>query len=298
MFESLLWSLTFRPYVTIFLFAFLALSYFEQGALRTLLWLLTGYLIAFAAEWSSINHGIPFGWYAYNAPALTNDLMVLGVPFFDSLSFSFLSYVSFSFAQFFMSPLWIRPWDVQRVTSREIRNGAGALILGSVLMVITDLIIDPIALLGRHWTLGDIYHYPEPGLHFGVPLANYAGWFVVAATTLWINQRLDEYLVRTVRRTPTPAKDRRVPLQGLLAPLFWTGIVLFQLAITVGVGASGNPGIDRERLMLQALTGAFMVLPILTLAALQLAKPSNRASTSEIAVWRQENGAEAPFDTE
>ncbi|MBM4199841.1 MAG: carotenoid biosynthesis protein [Gammaproteobacteria bacterium] len=291
MFESLLWSMTFRPYVTVFLLAFLALSYVEQGLMRTVIWIFTGYLIAFTAEWGSINYGIPFGWYAYDAAALAHDLVVCGVPFFDSLSFSFLSYVSFSFAQYLQSPLLIRGFDVQRVTLRATRNSPLTLLLGSMLMVVTDLIIDPIALQGRYWALGEIYHYPEPGIHFGVPLANYGGWFVVAILTLWLNQRIDEYLTRN----PGPGRGStvllNVPAQGLLAPLFWTGIVAFQLKVTLDVGLGGNPEVDRDRLLLQALTGAFIVLPILVLALLQIIMPSRQAHAADIAQWlREGNG--------
>jgi len=120
--ESLLWSLTHRPYVTLFMVFFLALSWREQGWLRTKLWVASSYLIALSAEWGSINHGIPFGDYTYHYEALRHDLVVLGVPFFDTLSFSFLSYVSFSFAQFFMSPLSVRGWDVR--TGDLQRNSA------------------------------------------------------------------------------------------------------------------------------------------------------------------------------
>ena len=289
MFENLLWSLSFRPYVTVFMLAFLALSYLEQGWKRTFLWMVSGYLVAFLAEWSSINHGIPFGWYSYHAPALTRDLVICGVPFFDSLSFSFLSYVSFSFAQFLLSPLWKQGWDVQRITSRETRNGPATLVLGAVLMVVTDLVIDPIALQGRFWALGEIYHYPEPGIHFGVPLVNYAGWFAVALVTLWVNQRVDAYLFRQGAPPHRPERvTRNLPGQGLFAPLFWTGIVAFQLKVTVDVALSGNPEVDRDRLLLQAFTGSFIVLPILTLACTQIFSPSRRASAAEIAQWQQE----------
>ena len=42
-----------------------------------------GTLIALAAEWGSINHGIPFGVYTYHYDALSQDLVILGVPFFQ-----------------------------------------------------------------------------------------------------------------------------------------------------------------------------------------------------------------------
>lgn len=288
MLESLFWSLHFRPYVTFFLLAFLSLSCLEQGWRRTLLWMATGYLIAFTAEWSSVHYGIPFGWYSYDAAALTNDLLVCGIPFFDSLSFSFLSYVSFSFAQFLLSPLWIRGWDVQRVTFRDTRNASTTLLLGSVLMVVTDLIIDPIALQGRFWALGEIYHYPEPGIHFGVPLTNYAGWFLVAIVTIGLNQRLDEALGNRERRGGRSCSRWQLPGQGLFAPLFWIAIVLFQIKITLDVALSANPEVDRDRLLLQALTGAFIVLPVLSLAAVQLFAPTRRAHPAEVAQWLRE----------
>ncbi len=74
---ELLWSFTFRPYVTLFLLAFLALSWLEQGWLRTIIWMVSGYLVAFVAEYCSTQvNGIPFGWYVYNYEALSNDLVI------------------------------------------------------------------------------------------------------------------------------------------------------------------------------------------------------------------------------
>ncbi|MGZ8243273.1 carotenoid biosynthesis protein [Methylomagnum sp.] len=273
MLEQLLWSFVHRPYVTLFMLFFLLLSWLEQGGRSTGLWVLTSYSVALAAEWGSINHGIPFGVYVYHYEALQNDLVVFGVPFFDTLSFSFLSYVSYSFAQFFLSPLSIRGFDVRRVTSDSLRQSWAVLLLGAFLMLVVDLIVDPIANLGKYWFLGDIYHYPDPGIHFGITFANYCGWFVVAATTIFINQRLDRYLA-----TSKPALNRRgdFPCLGLFAPCFWAGIVLFQLGVTYWVAFSGQPGLDAARVQLQAVAGTYILAPILLLAAMQLAKPSNR----------------------
>ncbi|MGZ8218690.1 carotenoid biosynthesis protein [Methylomagnum sp.] len=273
MLEQLLWSFVHRPYVTLFMLFFLLLSWLEQGGRSTGLWVLTSYSVALAAEWGSINHGIPFGVYVYHYEALQNDLVVFGVPFFDTLSFSFLSYVSYSFAQFFLSPLSIRGFDVRRVTSDSLRQSWAVLLLGAFLMLVVDLIVDPIANLGKYWFLGDIYHYPDPGIHFGITFANYCGWFVVAATTIFINQRLDRYLA-----TSKPALNWRgdFPCLGLFAPCFWAGIVLFQLGVTYWVAFSGQPGLDAARVQLQAVAGTYILAPILLLAAMQLAKPSNR----------------------
>ena len=272
--EQLIWSLTYRPYVTLFMIFFLLLSWLEEGWKRTALWVLSSYTIALAAEWGSINHGIPFGYYVYHYDALANDLLVFGVPFFDTLSFSFLSYVSFSFARFFMSPLAIRGLDVQRMESLAVRNGWPTLVLGSVLMVVVDLITDPVANLGRFWFLGDIYHYPDTGVHFGVTFANYCGWFAVALATLFVNQRIDEWLITRDGGKPQLAD---LTCKGLFAPCFWAGIVLFQLGVTWWLALGHNPGLDAGRVTLQAVTGSYILAPILLLAVMQLVKPSNRA---------------------
>lgn len=286
---ELLHSLVFRPYVTIFLLAFLALGWMEQGKLRTLIWLVTGYFVALAAEWGSINHGIPFGIYVYHYDELKNDLIVFGVPFFDSLSFSFLSYVSFSFAQYFMSPLWAEGFDLQRVTPRETRNSASVLFLGAMLMTVLDLVIDPLAHLGRHWFLGDIYHYPAPGVHFDVTLANYMGWFIVGWVIIFINQRIDRLLAWREFKLKRHPRIPHVPFKGAFAPLFWAGIALFMLGITYYLAWAEGSGVeDRPRVQLQALTGTFLILPILVFALLQRFKPANMAREDDVRTWLAE----------
>lgn len=293
--SGLVWSFTHRPYVTLFLLAFVALSWLEQGRLRTLVWVITGSLVAFAAEWGSINHGIPFGFYVYNYDALSNDLVIAGVPFFDSLSFAFLSYVSFSFAQHFVSPLWTRGWDVQRVTTRRARNSGTVLFLGACLMVIIDVIVDPVTHHGKHWFLGEIYYYPAPGYHFDVPLANYAGWFVVGWTTILINQRIDAWLASRELRTGKLPVLRHLPAKGLFAPLFWAGIVLFQLGVTAWLGwgydladVAGDKAAWQKGLRLQFLAGCFVVAPVLVLAAAQLARINREADPALVDQWLDE----------
>ncbi|MCA8914815.1 MAG: carotenoid biosynthesis protein [Planctomycetes bacterium] len=287
---ALFYSIWHRPYVFVFLLAFLAFSWMEQGKLRTGIWLVTGYLVALTAEWCSVNPAIriPFGYYVYHDDVLANDLAIFGVPFFDSLSFAFLSYVSFSFAQFFMSPLWRRGFDYQRVTSRGIRNSPVTLLLGAALMMVIDIIVDPVAHLGRHWFLGDIYHYPSPGYHFDVTMANYAGWFVVGWVIIFINQRVDAFLANRELASGRELKLPYVPAKGLFAPLFWAGILLFNLGVTAWLGWAYDPGdleFDAAEVRKLFLAGCFVVGPILLLAAIQLLKPANRPSYEDVTAW-------------
>ena len=269
--EQLVFSLIHRPYVTGFMVFFTLFSVIEQGWLRTILWVVSSYLIALAAEWGSINHGIPFGDYQYHYDALQNDLVVWGVPFFDTISFSFLSFVSLSFATFFLLPIVGRGLNLSLKNNDQIRESWTALILGSFLMVVIDWIVDPVANLGEHWFLGKIYDYPAPGVHFGVTFANYCGWFVVALLTLsvncWISKKLRQAGLHRPDLEPRAGS-------AFFAPLFWFGIVGFQLGMTWWLALSRPEGLDADRTMLQAVTGSFILAPILALTVIQIFKAS------------------------
>ena len=60
-----------------------------------------------------------------------------------------------------------------------------------------------------------------------------------------------------------------------MAP-FWMGITGFQLGVTYWVALSDQPGLDAGKTLLQAVTGSYLLAPIVVLAVLQLVKPANR----------------------
>jgi putative membrane protein len=182
----LLGSLWLRPYV----FALLGLHLVGAAALlgwrRTAAFTVITWGIAFLAEASSIRTGIPFGWYYYVPTTIDRELWIAGVPFFDSISFPFLLASSYALAWWLLSDDGAGNAGEDRwVRSRP--RPIGHLMLGTVLFVLADVIIDPVALRGDRWFLGRIYGYPEPGLYFGIPVANFLGWGVVglAATALY-----------------------------------------------------------------------------------------------------------------
>lgn len=291
--SELLYSLVARPYVVLFLLAFLALGWLEQGKLRTLIWLVSGYLVALIAEWGSINHGIPFGYYAYHYDVLEQDLLILGVPFFDSLSFVFLSYASFSFAQFFLSTHWRSGFNVQRVTLRATRNSRLAGFMGAFFMMVLDWITDPVAHLGKHWFLGDIYHYPEAGWHFDVTFANYIGWFFVGWVIIFINQQVDKLLSQREMSHDRSLQLVYLPGKGLLAPLFWFGIAAFVLTITAWLGWGYDlaqvPKEQQEYFNAETrklfMASAFIIAPIALLACVHLLRHENQPSPEQCLAW-------------
>jgi putative membrane protein len=143
------------------------------------------------------------------------------VPFWDSLSFVFLSYFS-----------WIAAasWFDARHPSRALMRRRTA-VLGGFLMMLLDVIIDPLTLLGDRWFLGRIYYYPDGGSYFGVTLANFAGWWFVGSLTLWITQRL---ALKGGMASARWAKLSRRDGWGVWG--VYGGIMAFNLAITAWIG--------------------------------------------------------------
>ena len=54
--------------------------------------------------------------------------------------------------------------------------------MAALFMVMVDMVVDPLSVRGDRWFLGRIFWYDPPGPHFGVPISNYLGWFLVAAS--------------------------------------------------------------------------------------------------------------------
>ena len=249
-------TLLLRPYVFLFLACYLVLATWQFGAGRALAFLVTGYLVAWLAELSSINTGFPFGWYIYIPATLDQELWVAGVPFMDSLSYVFLAYASYSLALLALCPGRWERWRFFLETDSPLLYSWRSTILGAVLMTTLDVVIDPVALRGYRWFLGQIYGYPEPGWYFGIPLANFAGWLLVSLILIRLLQVLLAHL-------PAGAfwdwGRQNFPGQGLLGPGLYFGILAFNLIITLWIGETPL-----------FLVGVFIYFPFLTWLGLKL----------------------------
>lgn len=224
-------TVTMRPYVFAFFGAFLLVCVPHVGWRRALTFTLAGYTIAFGSEWLSINTGFPYGWYYYIDTTSCRELWIAGVPFFDSLSYVFLAYCSYATALFILSPLKAWRWNLATLETRRIRRSFPALLLGGFLQTFLDIVIDPVALQGNRWFLGQIYGYREQGLHFGVPLSNYAGWLLtsfclIAAFQLIDARRLDEKSAGLVR----------IPFHSLLGPFLYLSVLVFNIVMALVIG--------------------------------------------------------------
>jgi uncharacterized membrane protein len=163
-----------RPYVVGFLVFFLVAGTRDLGRVRTLGFLLWGFLLALGAELASTRVGVPFGLYHYTGETAGLELFLSNGPFFSPLSFPFLAYASFCLARQALGPGWAR------TRGSRLRTVA----LSGVLMALLDVVIDPLAVRGGRWFLGHLFTYPEGGVYFGVPLSNFVGWFLVGWATV------------------------------------------------------------------------------------------------------------------
>ncbi|HZP43077.1 MAG TPA: carotenoid biosynthesis protein [Candidatus Binatia bacterium] len=241
-------TVVLRPYVFVFLAVYLFAAVTKMGWQKTLAFTAVAWAVAWAAELSSTRNGFPFGLYAYLDETRDRELWLANVPFFDSLSFSFLCYLGWALATFLYAPLVCRRDDFQVVDVPAVRRSARVLLTGAFLTMLVDLVVDPLTLRGDRWFLGRIYYYPHGGIHFGVPLSNYAGWFLVALVTIGIFQRLDAHPGWSTRGV------RAVRFGGLIEPLLYLGIVAFNLALTFWIGET-----------LIGLVGCMLYAPVLVL---------------------------------
>ena len=268
-FQIAVGTVAMRPYVFAFLAAYLAAAVFHLGWRTTLWFTVAGYLISFVSEVSSINTGFPYGWYYYLDATRDRELWIAGVPFFDSLSYVFLAYCSYTTALLVVSPVKAWRWGFVTLETRAIRKSLSVLILGSLFQVFLDIVIDPVALQGRRWFLGQIYGYNERGCHFGVPISNYVGWWLVGVLMILALQRID---AGAGQGGGKPNGVRNVPFGSLLGPALYLSVLVFNLAVTLYIG---------EKLM--AATGVFIFTLPIAIVVTGIIRRANRFGREELA---------------
>ncbi|MCA9471839.1 MAG: carotenoid biosynthesis protein [Nitrospirales bacterium] len=258
-------TILLRPYV----FFFLGVSLFASR--RLLGWKRTGllfgltWLIAFLAEFSSTRIGFPFGDYYYNASTVGQELYILNIPFMDSLSFTFLLYASYCMALTFALSTrrsgLIPRWDCNRLD----RTSWAVVCLTTLFMTFIDIVIDPVALRGDRWFLGLIYGYPDTGVYFGVPIANFLGWATVGLSSIGLYGFIDR----------SGWLEEAIPDEIVSGNLLW-GVALyylvlgFNLVVTFWIGE-----------YLIGMVGCLIFLPISVLLGLRICHGASAPQTSQ-----------------
>ncbi len=208
--DVLLGTLALRPYVFVLLAAGFAAAAADLGWRRALGFGFWVWPVALIAELSSTRTGFPFGLYQYTGATRGREFFIADVPIMDPVSFAFLAYAAFCLA---------------RATLRHRRVPRWALALTTgILMMLIDVVVDPLAVQGDRWFLGRVFYYVEPGMYFGVPLSNFGGWVLVGVVGvggyLWVTG-------------PVGAPEARRLLPGIA---LYYGVLGFNLAVTGWLG--------------------------------------------------------------
>ena len=256
-FDLFIKTVSLRPYVFLFLAAFLFASIQLISWPRTWRFWLISWGTAFVCEFSSTRTGIPFGWYFYNGSTVGQELYFFDVPFMDSISFSFLLFAAYCVALGLLLPV-DSPRAEERPALIPLRFDVSARTSWSVygltafLFAFIDMVIDPVALRGDRWFLGKIYYYPDPGWHFGVPFANYVGWAIVGLISLALYFPLDRRL--SALSSPHPTSQTLLLGIGL-----YYGVLAFNLGMTFWIGET-----------FMGICGILMHLPVLMILLTRL----------------------------
>jgi uncharacterized membrane protein len=257
-----------RPYVFVFFAIYVVTAVTRLGWKRTAVFTTIAYLVAFAAELSSTRNGFPFGLYHYIDVTRDREVWISNVPFWDSLSFTFLCYLGWRLAVLVYAPLVIAPGTFQVVETRAIATSWRVALTGAVFMTWLDVVIDPLTVLGDRWFLGKIYYYPHGGLYFGVPLSNFAGWFLVGLTTI----RLYQIAEARAQERLDGGGVRPLQLGGLLEPMLYGGILVFNLTLTFWIGEP-----------LLGTIGILLYVPVVVLVVSHALIARRRATADDLA---------------
>ena len=200
----LLQTLARRWYVVVFLAGYVAASVPERGWKATVRFALIAVGIAFAAEYSSTRNGFPFTHYSYTGDTRGDELYLSNIPAFVPVSYAVMIYAG------------------RAVATLVARTRIALIVLSAVATMALDLVVDPVAVRGSQWFLGNLFHYASHGPWFGVPLSNFGGWVLAAAAVIGLDLVLGP-------GEPVRPAPRGVALAG--------GVAAFNLGVAFAVGA-------------------------------------------------------------
>ncbi len=141
------------------------------GWLRGLFAGLLVIVLSYLVETIGVNSGFPFGIYRYTQVLLPH--LPGGVPLAVMFAWTLIVFGSYA---------WVSD-TAQKPTESGIKRHLrlGPLLLGGLLAMLLDLEIEPVATYLEHY-----WQWFAPGHinYYGVPLANFAAWFVIACLLL------------------------------------------------------------------------------------------------------------------
>lgn len=150
------------------------------------------------------------GWYAF-ALGIETFALLTGFPYGrftygDDLGFKLFGLTPWTVGLAW-SPLFL---GAIAVATSLRQNRWQRVAIATVLMIVTDLVLDPGAVAMGYW------QYEQGGLYFGVPFSNYIGWIVSSSLAAFLFLTLD------TKTNSTPDTTGAISLVWIVA--FWTAV--------------------------------------------------------------------------
>jgi uncharacterized membrane protein len=126
--------------------------YVSRGARVAVMLLVLCFTVAGSLELLSVHTGVPYGWYSYSqklGPGLA------GVPFLVPLCWQMMAWNAASVARLIAPKRWF-------------------VVIAALALTAWDVFLDPQMVRAGLWT------WARHGEYVGIPLENYAGWFLTA----------------------------------------------------------------------------------------------------------------------
>jgi len=214
----------------------------QYGLRRAAAMLISSFVLALTLEYLGSSYGFLFGEYDYTArlgPKLLGK-----VPAIIPIAWFMMLY-----------PSWMTAGHLLASSSREgaLRSSAARVGIAALAMTAWDLSLDPRMVADGNWV------WRTAGPYFGIPLSNYAGWFVTAAAIYVIWQAIAGSQETTRALSDGEALAalggvlgfRHWPVWAYIVTwlgetvanaIFWGG-PLVALAVFLGMGVFGGPAL-------------------------------------------------------
>ena len=116
-------------------------------------------------------YGLIFGGKYHYDQTLTPGPMIYNIPLLIPIVWSGLIYMGYSYSLFLTD---------QIITVDSFISGIPLIIATGFLLVVLDMVLDPIAVDEKRWS------WELPGAYYGIPLLNFFGWFLTVGIILSI----------------------------------------------------------------------------------------------------------------
>jgi len=179
-------------------------SSITMGNKKTLIFYVLALLFGAIPELIGVKYGWIFGHYYYN-PALTPFILGL-VPVTTVLSWAVVIYISYHLANIILKFGSRKPNFKSDNIIYVLTVIFGLSLISGYVAVNLDMLIDPVVVATQGW------FWIGGGPYYGVPIGNFAGWFLIACLATLVFRFIESWMDRNkdLKSIETPVLDLSV----------------------------------------------------------------------------------------